>query len=47
MTYPCIMRDDSSGLYFVAESTGPRTWRFHRYRWCAWIELLLTGWRNS
>ncbi len=30
MKYPCIMRDDENGLYFVAESTGPRS---------CWLEM--------
>jgi hypothetical protein len=39
MTYPCIMRDDETGLWFVAESTGPRSWRYHRWWIMAWWEL--------
>jgi len=41
MSYPCIMRDDDSGLYFVAESTGPRSWRYHRFWLLAFVELYL------
>jgi hypothetical protein len=39
MRYPCIMQDDDSGLYFVAESTGPTSWRYHRRWWRAAVEL--------
>lgn len=40
MRYPCILRDEDSGMYFVAESTGPRSWRYHRTWWRALIEYL-------
>lgn len=40
MKYPCIMQDDDSRLYFVAESTGPRSWRYHRFWLRAWWELV-------
>lgn len=39
MKYPCIMRDDASGFYFVATSTGPLSWKYHRFRWQAALEL--------
>lgn len=39
-TYPCIMHDDDSGLYFVAGETGPVSWRYHKRWWRAFFELL-------
>jgi hypothetical protein len=39
MKYPCVMHDDESGRYFVAGSTGPVSWRYHRYWWQALLEL--------
>lgn len=42
MTYPCILRDADSGLYFVADSTGPCSWRYHRF-WLRAVIELLTG----
>jgi hypothetical protein len=39
LKYPCVMRDDDSQLYFVAESTGPRSWIYYRWWLRAWIEL--------
>jgi hypothetical protein len=46
MKYPCIMRDQHSGLYFVAGETGPMSGRHHRSYWRAVLELL-TGWQAS
>jgi len=40
MRYPCILRDDESGLYFVAEASGPATWRYYRSWWRALVELV-------
>jgi hypothetical protein len=34
------MQDDDSGLYFVAEATGPQSWRYHKSWWRALAELL-------
>lgn len=42
MRYPCILQDEDSGLYFVAETTGPRSWRYHRSRFTAWLEMVTT-----
>lgn len=41
MRYPCILRDEDSGLYFVAGETGPSTWRYHASCWRALIEGLI------
>lgn len=41
--YPCILQDENSGYWFIAESTGPRSWRYHRTWLRAWFELN-TGW---
>jgi hypothetical protein len=45
LTYPCIMQDDESGMYFIAGSTGPRSWRYHHRWWGAWWEMITSYWR--
>jgi len=44
--YPRLMRDDPadgsrSRGWFVAEASGPATWRYHDARWKAVVELVL------
>lgn len=46
LKYPCVMQDAEGGGWFVAESTGPVTWRYHRWRWLAILELWHWKWTH-
>ena len=45
--YPCVMQDDESGYWFVAESTGPVSWKYHRWRIFAILERIIYGRRQT
>jgi len=42
--YPRVMRDLATDWWFVAGSTGPVSWRYHKHRWSARVELAWMTW---